>query len=146
MFKRFFVAAVLSASVVGCASVPMADAPADAKAKQFAAKPDVAGIYVYRNETMGAAVTMDVTLDGKPLGQTGAQTYLYTEVQPGAHKLTSKAENTSELTIDAVAGKLYYVWQEVKMGVMSARSKLQLVDDATGKAGVQESKLAATQK
>jgi len=67
-------------------------------------------------------------------------------VQPGTHKLTSKAENTSELTVDAVAGKLYYVWQEVKMGVMSARSKLQLVDEPTGKAGVQESKLAATQQ
>jgi hypothetical protein len=36
-----------------------------------------------------------------------------------------------------------YVWQEVKMGVMYARNKLTLVDEATGKAGVNECSLIA---
>ncbi|PIV91440.1 MAG: hypothetical protein COW45_05560 [Gallionellales bacterium CG17_big_fil_post_rev_8_21_14_2_50_54_146] len=146
MFKKIILIAGLSLTMVGCASVKMADPAQDAQTKQFAAKSDVAGVYVYRNEAMGGAVKMDVGLDGKPVGQTAAKTYLYTEVKPGSHTLTSKAENTSELTFNAVAGKLYYVWQEVKMGVMSARSKLQLVDEATGQKGVNESKLAAPQQ
>ena len=29
-----------------------------------------------------------------------------------------------------------YVWQEVKMGFIAARSKLQVVDEATGRKGV----------
>lgn len=148
MLKKMMMAAGLglALTMTGCASVKMASPAADAQAKQFASKPSVAGIYVYRNESMGAAVKMDVAIDGKPLGQTAAKTYLYTEVPAGQHKLTSKTENTSELTLDVVAGKLYYVWQEVKMGAMSARSKLQLVDDAAGQKGVGESKLAETQK
>lgn len=145
MFKKLLIVAGVSLTMVGCASVKMADPAQDAQAKQFATKPDVAGVYVYRNETMGAAIKMDVAVDGKALGQTASKTYLYTEVKPGSHTITSKAENTSELSIDAVAGKLYYVWQEVKMGVMSARSKLSLVDDATGQKGVNESALAAPQ-
>lgn len=142
MFQKFtFLAVVLS--LVGCASVPMGDVKQDTAAKTFTTKRNVAGLYVYRNETMGAAVTMDVELDGKPLGQTAAKTYFYTEVQPGKHRVTSKAENTDSLEVDTVAGKLYYIWQEVKMGVLYARTKLHLVSEAEGQKGVLESKLIA---
>ena len=48
------------------------------------------------------------------------------------------------LNFDAMAGKLYFVWQEVKMGMLSARTKLQLVSDDVGKKGVMESQLAVT--
>jgi hypothetical protein len=40
-----------------------------------------------------------------------------------------------------IAGKIYYVWQEVKMGMFSARSALHQVDAAKGQKGVEESKL-----
>ena len=143
MFKKLLVIVALSFTMVGCASVKMADTAQDTQAKKFAPKANVAGIYIYRNESMGGAVKMDVSVDGKPMGQTAKKTYIYTEVQPGSHTVSSKAENTSEVTIDAVAGKLYYVWQEVKMGVMYARNKLSLVDEATGKAGVNECNLIA---
>ena len=143
MFKKLLVIVALSFTMVGCASVKMADPAQDSQAKQFMPKANVAGVYIYRNESMGAIAKMDVSIDGKPLGQTAKKTYIFTEVQPGSHTITSKAENTSELTIDAVAGKLYYVWQEVKMGIMSARSKLSLVDEATGKEGVNECNLIA---
>ena len=39
-----------------------------------------------------------------------------------------------------VAGKSYYVWQEVKMGMWMARSQLQEVDEQTGRKGVAECK------
>ncbi|MBN3815104.1 DUF2846 domain-containing protein [Paraburkholderia sp. Se-20369] len=128
--------------LAGCASVPMGDPQRDAELKTFNAPQEKAAIYVYRNESMGGAVKMPVTLDGKILGDTAAKTYLYSEVEPGRHQLVSKAENDSTLDVDTVAGKIYYVWQEVKMGIMYARNKLQLVDDATGQGGVKESKLA----
>ena len=125
-----------------CASVPKGDPQQDAALKTFAVPAQKASLYVYRNESMGAGVKMSVTLDGKALGNTAAKTYLYAEVEPGQHKLTSEAENTSELTVDTVAGKAYYVWQEVKMGLLYARNKLQLVDEKTGQEGVKESELA----
>ena len=139
----FFLAAALLV-LSGCASVPMADTQQDHALKAFTAKPDVAEVYIYRNETMGAAVRMNVAVDGKPLGQTAAKTFLYTEVAPGRHTITSSAENTDTLELDAQAGKLYYIWQEVKMGLLYARTKLHLVDKIEGQAGVLDTQLASS--
>ena len=125
----------------GCASAPMANADRDNHAKSFAVKTGLSNIYVYRNESFGAAVKMDVMLDGKQIGQTVAKSYFALEVLPGKHTIISKAENDSVLDIDAEAGKNCFVWQEVKMGLLYARNNLQLVDETVGKAGVLESKL-----
>jgi hypothetical protein len=135
------VAAVVLAS--GCASVQMASPEADKAAKSYTVKPGTANIYVYRNEQFGAAIKMPVALDGRLVGDTAAKTYLLLQVAPGAHTIVSKTENDPSITVNAVAGRNYFVWQEVKMGMMSARSALHLVDDAQGKAGVAECNLAA---
>ena len=87
---------------------------------------------------------MDVAVDGKPIGQTAAKTYLYKELTPGKHTVTSSAENTDSVDIDAKPGTLSYIWQEVKMGVLYARTQLHLVSEAEGKKGVLESSLAET--
>ena len=143
MFKRYLsLGAILLALLVsGCVSVPMASMEKDKSAKAFVVKPDMANIYVYRNETMGAAIKMPVVLNGKIVGDTAAKTYLLLEVAPGSHTLISKTENDSRLTVNAVAGRNYFVWQEVKMGAWAARSLLQLVDETTGRAGVADCNL-----
>jgi hypothetical protein len=143
MLRRVFVFGVIVAAVMagGCASVPMASPEQDTAAKSFAVKPGKANIYVYRNESMGAAIKMTLVMDGKLVGSSAAKTYLLLEVDPGNHTLISKTENDSTLSVAAAAGRNYFVWQEVKMGAFSARSALQLVDDAKGKAGVAECKL-----
>lgn len=142
MFQKFITILFTLVALAGCASVPMGDPTQDAALKTFSVKPDVAGLYIFRNESMGAAVRMEVDVDGKPLGQTAAKTYLYTEISPGKHTVTSKAENSDSIEIDTIAGKLYYIWQEVKMGVLSARTKLNLVTEEEGQKGVLETKLA----
>jgi Protein of unknown function (DUF2846) len=143
MLRRFAVlgAVLIALLASGCASVPMASAERDSTAKTFAVKPGKANIYVYRNETFGAAIKMPVALDGKLVGDTAAKTYLVLEVDPGAHTVLSKTENDSTVSLTTVAGRNYFVWQEVKMGMWAARSLLQEVDEATGKAGVAECKL-----
>jgi len=140
--KKLFAVALVAASLVGCASVPMGDAKQDAALKTFTVAPDKAGIYIYRNETMGAAIKMDVALDGAPIGQTAANTYLYKEVAPGKHTVTSQGED--KLEVNAAPGTLTFIWQEVKMGMMAAGSKLHLVDATQGKKGVNETQLAVT--
>lgn len=132
------IAAILA---TGCASVQMASEEKDIAAKTFAVNQGKANIYVYRNETMGAAVKMPVALNGKLVGDTAAKTYMKLEVPPGEHTLLSKTENDAMVRVNAAAGKNYFVWQEVKMGMFAARSALQLVDEATGKAAVNECKL-----
>lgn len=144
--KKF--ATVLSVLLVvlisGCASVPMAPLEQDTKAKDFSPIPDKASVYIYRNESLGAAIPMTVMVNGKALGQTAAQTYFRLNLTPGKYKIESHAENVSSLPLTTEAGKNYFVWQEVKMGMWMARSLLQQTDEATGQAGVLESKLIAS--
>jgi hypothetical protein len=144
MFKKIVLLSLMAgaAFLTGCASVPMASLEQDAQTKTFSVKPGKANIYVYRNESMGAAIKMDVSLDGKPVGQTAAKTFFALEVAPGKHTL----QGDSVLDLTAQAGKNYFVWQEVKMGILVAGNKLQLVDEATGKAGVAECKLIEAAK
>lgn len=141
-------AAALSAVLVlllsGCASVPMAPLEQDAKAKDFSPIPNKASLYIYRNESFGAAIPMTVSVNGKALGQTAAQTYFRLNLPPGKYNVESHAENVSSLSLTTEAGKNYFVWQEVKMGMWMARSLLQQTDESTGRAGVMESRLIAS--
>jgi len=141
--KHLLLAALLIATSVmsGCVSVPMATPEQDANAKTFRIQPGKSNIYVYRNESMGGAVKMEVDVDGKQVGTTAAKTYLVVTVNPGKHTLVSHAEGENNLVVDTEPGKNHFVWQEVKMGVLYAGSRLQLVDEQTGKAGVGECKL-----
>lgn len=143
MFKALISSVLLvsSLSLVGCASVPMASPQADMAAKEFKTDPAKSNIYIYRDETFGAAVKMLVLLDGGSPKSTAAETYILHQVNPGSHVITSDAENNVTLSLNTEAGKNYFVWQEVKMGVFSARSKLHLVDEAKGRAGVLQCKL-----
>ena len=146
-FARLTIAsAVLATGALfsGCASVPMATSAMDSKSKEFNPLPDQASVYVYRNEKFGAAIPMTVSLNKRTLGQTAAKTYFHVNVLPGRYTVESIAENVSSLNLNLDAGKNYFVWQEVKMGMWSARSALQQVDDAKGRAGVMESKEIAS--
>lgn len=147
MFKTFrnlsFI--ILSLSLVACASVPMESPEKDAAAKNFKAQPGKARIYVYRNEFFGAAVRLKVKLDGKEAGMTASETFMLFDVPPGKHTVASETESGwDELALNCQSGKVYYVWQEVKMGMFHPNSKLHLKDAAEGRKGVQECKLVKT--
>lgn len=127
-----------SACLSGCATVPMASAEDEARMKSLAPAPGAALVYVYRNESMGYSVHMDVSLDEVPYGQTVAKSFLVWEVRPGRHTIRSAAENDSTLTLSATPGRRYFVWQEVNMGLMYARSTLHEVSEDEGQRGVDE--------
>ncbi len=128
-------------ALTGCASVPMAPPEADTQAKQFITAADKANVYIYRNENFGGAIKMPVLIDGMLAGDTGPKTFIFKQLPPGKHTIISKTENDSTLTLEVIGGRNYFVWQEVKMGVWAARSQLQQVDEATGRAAVGECKL-----
>ena len=136
---RLIKVAALSAFVFmyGCASINKAPATVDAESKQFKSIQNVSQVYVYRNETLGAALSMPVTVDGKLAGETGPHSFFKFDLPAGSHLITSQG-NESKITVHTEAGKLYFVWQEVKMGAFSGGSKLQLVTEEVGKKGVAE--------
>jgi len=128
----------LLALTTGCATVAMMPAEDDTRAKTFAVNSGKANIYLYRNETFGAAIKMPVSVNGKMAGQTASKTYLLWEVDPCVYDISSITEKTSTIKLIVESGKNYFVWQEVKMGLFAARSELKQVDEATGKQGVAE--------
>jgi hypothetical protein len=143
LVRAFLVTLLLTISA--CASVPMAPPEYDFAAKTFRPPPpDRAHVYVYRNESIGAAIKMDLRLDGYSVGTTVAKSFTLLPVRPGYHSLVSESENKSELPFYAQPGETLFVWQEVKMGLLYARTKLQLVSPAEGRAGVGECNLIAS--
>ena len=127
-------------ALAGCASVPMASMEADTSAKQFQPRKGHSNIYLYRSETLGAAVAMTVSLNGKVMGKTGAQTYFLWKVPPGTYEIASHTENTARITVNAQEGRNHYVWQEVKMGLWQPRSQLHQVSEEEGRKAVLECK------
>ena len=128
--------------LAGCATVPMASLQDDASGKAFAAPDGKAAIFLYRDETLGAAIPITVSLDGKVAGQTAAQTYYLWVVDPGSHEIGCHAENTETLKLNTNPGKSYFVWQEMKMGMWTPRCALQEKDEQQGRKAVQECKRA----
>lgn len=142
-FARRALAVAALALLAACASVPKAPPDLDLAVKQFAPPPKgKAALYVYRNESMGGSVKMSLNLDGSFLGDTGPRTFHWMPIKPGKHILVGKAENESTLEFTAKPGQSVFVWQEVKMGLLSAGNRLELVDEERGHAGVAECELA----
>jgi hypothetical protein len=137
IFYKFSAALVLM-TLLACASAPMATPERDQKAKTFAVVPSKATVYLYRNETLGAALSMDVTVNGQKIGQTVSKSYFRIELEPGTYKIVSQGDDAKALELKAEAEKVYFVWQEVKMGFASGGSKLQVVPSEKGQPGVLE--------
>lgn len=135
---------IISTVLQGCASAPMASVENDSLAKSFNVPNNKSNLYVYRNENFGAALSMDIFINNYLVGQTAAKTYFKFELDPGKYQVKSRAENESILDIILIAGENIYIWQEVKMGIITGRTKLSNVDIKTGQKGVLESKLIAT--
>lgn len=135
---------VAAALLGGCASVQHAAPAQDAALKRFEAPSGLTRIYIYRNELFGTLAGLDLSVDGKPAGTTRGKTFVVADVPPGAHEIVSRGENTSTLNLNTYLGEPSYVWQEVKMGLLSAGSKLHSVNPATGRAGVLETSLVGS--
>lgn len=130
---------LLAAALVvlaACAAIPRAPKDRDAAAKTFAPPPDKANLYVFRDSRVAEALPATVLLDGKNLGATVGRTFLLAQVDPGPHKLESRGDNDAELAITAEAGKNLFVWLETLQGLLKPRTRLHVVDETRGQAGV----------
>lgn len=131
-----------AATAAGCATTQMASEQEDADAKLFVVPEGKSRIYVYRNETFGSAIKITLALDGRMMGSTAPKTYFAWDVTPGPHEIMCMGENNAKVNVDAPPGRAAYVWQEMKMGMLSAGCALKIVDGPTGRAGVLESRRA----
>ena len=129
-------ALVAVSAVFGCASVPLTAPELDADAKAFRPVAGMSAIYLFRDENLGAASPITVSLDDQVAGQTAAWTYLRWIVPPGRHRITSYSGNIMSLEIVTEPGELYFVRQDVKLGFPDPQAELRVVDPERGRKGV----------
>jgi len=114
----------------------------DSTAKSLTPVADKAIVYIIRPSGYGALVRMSIELDDTHIGATGAGRYVYTIAEPGQHTLVSKAESNASLSITLEAGKVYYIKQQVKMGLLYAETGLKILDEKDGLKFLKKCKLA----
>jgi hypothetical protein len=138
--SKIFLALAAAATFAGCASLPspeqMKSEVAAFKLPQLPAQ-DKAIVYVVRPSPLGTLVRFNVFLDDQAatseMGFTRGSQYIYFNVTPGKHRLYSQAENAAEIEIDAKAGDIFFIQQEVAMGIIMARNNLLKLEDVPGK-------------
>jgi hypothetical protein len=136
---------LISFLLVGCASVPMESTEKTAAAKQFLPPAGgKAGLYLYRYGSFGAALKKDIWLDGKCVGETARNTFFYQEVDAGVeHKISTESEfSPNDLVLKPENGKLYFIQQFIKFGLVVGGASVKLVDEAEAKKQIQELSLA----
>ena len=143
MRRRLLVWAVPGAALwlSGCAFVHKASEAEDAQAKAFTTRPGKGALYIYRSELLGAALGLEVVVNGVSVGDTSGQSFFRLDLNPGQYTIESRGDNTASLTVTVQAGRATSVWQEFKVGIVRGRTELHLVDEGTGRAGVQKSGL-----
>ena len=91
-------------------------------------------IYFYRADTMmGAAVTSDITLNGRVVGKSERGSFFFVDENPGSCKASASTEVEREVTFILAAGETKYIKSSISMGLMVGRVNLELVSpgDAT---------------
>ncbi len=127
----------------GCANVSTAPAETDAAAKDFKPAEGMGVVYLYRpGRAIGAAMQMQVTVNGDLAGGTGPGTYFRFDLPPNSYTfMSSSPESSATLQVQVAAGGIYFVQQDTRIGLQSARVSMRAVDTATGMAGVRGARL-----
>lgn len=102
----------------GCATSHMIKS--DVK-PEIAAKPGSATLVIIRDTHFGGGIVFWNYLDGKLIGETMGKTYFITGVPPGPHYVVAASENTGVARFDFKPGKVYFLGQNIAMGVWRAR-------------------------
>jgi hypothetical protein len=93
---------------------------------------DQAVVYVVRPALAGKAVKMWAFVDTTPIGVNKGRQCTYALVPAGRHIFWARAENISAMEMDIEPGKIYYLKQDLRMGVMKARVALEVLAPEEG--------------
>ncbi len=90
-------------------------------------------IYFYRPDTIvGAAVTSDITLNGRVVGKSERAGFFFADEDPGKCTVTTSTEVEKQLTFVLEAGETKYVKTTISIGVLVGRIQPELVSNDEG--------------
>ena len=134
---------IVAASVVfsGCASALKPNPGCDLQSKKFSAAAGKATIYISRNQSFASALSIDLLVDGKIIGQSDPSAYFIVDVEPGRHKINCEGGSTDSFVLTTKQDHIYFVRQVVESGYSSVNCSFHEVTDAEGKDATSECEL-----
>ena len=126
-----------------CAQASKASSEDSAAAKEFQAPADRGVVYLYRTgRMMGAAVAIEVKVNGQAAGGTSPGSFFRWQLKPGPHTFySSTGESSATVQVNVEAGKLYFIEQNARIGLDSGRVTMSQRDVEGGKKRVKGMKL-----
>lgn len=128
--KKVLLAAALLA---GC-QLPLT--PEDLEARKFEAVPGKAVIYLVRIYPDFNDAQTQVRVGDKLILKVNPGNYYRWVVEPGTHTITGYASDIGTITVQAEAGRIYYVRQQTSPFTRMPISRFFLVDEQSGRAEV----------
>lgn len=145
MRKMLIVPAVLAvcAMLAGCVGfVQYAPESMDMQKKSFAlSNNEHASVYIFRDGFLGNQIHTDIFVDGKILGKIFGSTYLYIELPPGEHTITSHLIGYASLKLNMKKGETYFIRDVISPGVYNATASLVPIDREAGENAVRSCRL-----
>lgn len=129
---------IVVASVVfsGCASAPKPNP--DLQSKKISAAVGKSSIYIFRDQSLASALSIDLLVDGKIIGQSDPSAYFIVDVEPGRHKINCEGGSTDSFMLTTKQDHIYFVRQVVESGYSSVNCSFHEVTDAEGKNAISE--------
>ena len=131
---------ILTLSMVGCIQLP--PTAGDIQSKKFESVPDQAVIYIARPR-MDSRNGGTIVIGNNSLITTFPGTYYRWETAPGTQRIQGYGPYSASVTVQAEAGKIYYVLHKVEGGIRSGIQSmhLQQVDERYGRKLVTDAQL-----
>ena len=95
--------------------------------------PNKGRIYVIGPKLAGVRIAPQISDDGESIGNTSARGFLCWERKPGETTISSRTDNTSEVTVNVEEGKAIYIIQAVSIGWTSTDNQLHVVSEQEGR-------------
>ena len=105
----------------------------DSLSKNLAPLEGKAIVYIVRTGSMGMAIPFRLDCDSLLVGWIAYKTYLYTVLDTGEHLFKAQSENEFNLKVTLEGGKIYFLEQQSRMGIMYARTKLKILSEDEGR-------------
>lgn len=126
-----YIALISVLAIAGCSSIPMATPGESMKAKEFAQPaPGKAGLYVYRDGFLGAALKKDIHVNNECIGASKANVFFYKEIEGDKdYEISTESEfSPNKISLHSVSGKNHFVRQYIKIGVFVGGADLEIME------------------
>ena len=140
IFQYLLATFVASFMLIGCASKGnLAPKEVSENTKLFNPPKDgKAGLYIYRELGVGAALKKDIFINDKLIAESSPRMFFYEEVDGDKeYKISTESEfSNNDIILKIDKNKLYFINQYIRGGVFNRGANLKIIDEKVAKKAI----------